>query len=192
MPSHSSILLIEDSPGECELFRLALKQTEIDIALYAQHDADAALHFLEDRYHQSSIQARSHASQEGSLNWSPIARVERTPPTISVSDSSRVSRSASTRDQSGLPSLILLDLQLRGQHGRDVLKRLHADARFRHIPVVIFTTSDDASDIAACYAEGANAYVVKPGTFEELVRCTERMCRFWLEMNLAPAGLVSP
>ena len=145
MPSHSSILLIDDSLGECELFRLALKHTGLDIALYTQHDAEAAFHFLEDRARHST-----------------------------------------------LPQVILLDLQLRGQHGRNLLKRLRGDARLGHIPVVIFTTSDDASDIATCYGEGANAYVVKPGTFEELVRSTERICRFWLEINLTPAGAVSP
>jgi len=140
MLSHASILLLDDSPGECELFRQALQRTKIDVALYTQHDAEAAFHFLEDRTHHSS-----------------------------------------------LPQLILLDLQLRGQHGRDVLKRLRADVRFKHIPVVIFTTSDDSSDIVACYSEGANAYVVKPGTFEELARCTERLCRFWIEVNVTLA-----
>src|SRR4029079_11743864 len=53
MVTHSSILLIEDSPGECELFRLSLIQTGLDFVLYTEHDADAALHFLQDRvsYH---------------------------------------------------------------------------------------------------------------------------------------------
>ena len=72
-----------------------------------------------------------------------------------------------------------------------MLKRLRGDARFRHIPIIIFTTSDDKSDITACYAEGANAYVVKPGTFEQLVRCTDGICRFWLEVNLTTKGIIS-
>jgi len=47
MPSHSSIiLLIEESPGECELFRLALTQTGFDVTLYTEHDAEAASIFL--------------------------------------------------------------------------------------------------------------------------------------------------
>ena len=68
MVTHSSILLIEDSPGECELFRLALTQTGLDVALYTEHNAEVALHFLNDRYHQSSIQACSYPLQEGGLN----------------------------------------------------------------------------------------------------------------------------
>ena len=97
MVTHPSILLIEDSPGECELFRLALAHTNLDAALYTEHDAEAALHFLNDRYHQSSIQARSYLLQEGSLNWSPTARIE-------GAHSDRAP-SASTGDQSGYPPL---------------------------------------------------------------------------------------
>ena len=142
MPSHSSILLIDDSPGERELFRQALKQTGLDIALYQQQDAEAALHFL-----------GNHPE---------------------------------------VPSMILLDWHLRKQRGDEFLRRLRTDSRLTMIPVVVFTTSDDAGDISTAYAAGANAYVVKPGTFEELVRSTERICRFWLEINLTSTAAISP
>jgi CheY-like chemotaxis protein len=136
MVTHPSILLIEDSPGECELFRLALARTSLDVALYTEHDAEAAFHFLEDRI-------RHHP----------------------------------------FPSLILLDLKLGRRNGCDFLKRLRADARFAAIPVIVFTTSDDQTDLARCYASGANGYVVKPGTFEELIHCTSDICRYWLKWN---------
>ncbi len=180
MPTYSSILLIEDSPGECELFRLALTQTGFDVALYTEHDAEAAFHFLEDRVHhfQWSLQARSSYLQEGGLNRSPTARIE-------GAHSDRAA-SASTGDRSGLPSLILLDLQLSGQNGCDFLKRLRNDTRFAAIPVVVFTTSDDPTDLARCYASGTNGYVVKPGTFAELIQCTGDICRYWLDRNRVP------
>ena len=133
MPSHPSILLIEDSPGECELFRLALTQTGLNVALYTEQDAEAAIHFL--------------------------------------------------RNHSGLPSLILLDWHLRKQRGDEFLKCLRADSRFTAIPVVIFTTSDDASDLSSAYGHGANGYVVKPGTFDELVQCVGAICRYWIGRN---------
>ena len=176
-----SILLIEDSPGECELFRLALAQTGLDVALYTEHDAEAAFHFLEDRVGhnpQWSLQARSFTSPEGGLNRSPTARVERGP--------SEAARSASIGDRSGYPSLILLDLKLDRRNGCDFLKRLRSDARFAAIPVVVFTTSDDQTDLATCYASGANGYVVKPGTFAELLQCTSDICRFWIDRNRTP------
>lgn len=46
MVTHSYILLIGDSPGERELFRLALAKTGLDVALFAEQDAEAAFHFL--------------------------------------------------------------------------------------------------------------------------------------------------
>ncbi len=84
------------------------------------------------------------------------------------------------------PSLILLDLNLRGQDGCGFLKRLRSDPRFAMIPTIIFTTSDDPTDLARCYASGANGYVVKPGIFAELVQCIHDICRYWLDRNLTP------
>lgn len=136
MPTHSSILLIEDSPGECELFRLALAQTRPDVALYAEHDAEAAQHFLATR-----------AGHEP------------------------------------LPSLILLDWNLRTTRGDRFLQLIRSDARFASIPVVIFTTSDDASDLATGYGYGANGYVIKPGTFQDLVTFIHDLCSYWLHWN---------
>ena len=136
MVTNPSILLVEDSPGECELFRLALTQTGLDVALYTEHDAEAALHFLTDR--------AGHES---------------------------------------LPSVILLDWHLQKQHGDAFLRRLRTDSRFAAIPVVVFTTSDDSSDLASAYANGANGYVVKPGIYDQLVECVRDLCSFWLKWN---------
>jgi two-component system response regulator len=178
MVTYPSILLIEDSPGECELFRLALTQT--GVALYVEHDAEAAFHFLKDRVHHSqwSLQAHSFTSPEGGLNRSPTMRIE-------GAHSDRAP-SASTGDRSGLPSLILLDLKLGRRNGCDFLIRLRADARLATIPVVVFTTSDDQTDLAHCYANGANGYVVKPGTFDKLVQCIGDIVRYGIDRNLTP------
>ena len=143
MVMHPSILLIEDSPGECELFRLALVQTEFDVVLYTEHDAEAALHFLTDR--------AGHES---------------------------------------LPSVILLDWHLQKQNGDAFLRRLRTDSRFATIPVVVFTTSDDFSDLASAYANGANGYVVKPGIYDQLVECVRDLCSFWLKWNRTSEVLV--
>ena len=198
MVTHPSILLIEDSPGERELFRLALVQTGLDVALFAEQDAEAAFRFLED---QCSFQARSGSSSEGGLNWSPTARTlspaqpqaRQDAPFPEGAHSDRAA-SASKRDQSGypLPSLILLDLHLGGQNGCDFLKRLRTDARFASIPALVFTTSDDASDLSLAYANGANGYVVKPGTFAELIQCASDICRYWIDRNRTPHMVATP
>ena len=163
-------------------------------SLYTEHDADAALHFLKDRYHQLSMQARWYPLQDGGLHWSPTAH--NIPPSQPSAHQdalfpergpSATARSASAGDQSdhspSIPSLILLDLKLGGQNGCDFLIRLRSDARLAAIPVVVFTTSDDQTDLAHCYANGANGYVVKPGTFDELIHCTGDICRYWLKWN---------
>ena len=180
MTTHPSILLIEDSPGECELFRLALAQTGLPIALHPEQDAEAAFRFLEDRAHRS--QSSNRCSLGEAAGVVSAARIERGP--------SQAARSASTETMPvaspSLPVLILLDLNLRGQDGCDFLKRLRSDPRFATIPTIIFTTSDDPTDLARCYASGANGYVVKPGIFAELVQCIHDICRYWLDRNLTP------
>lgn len=184
MVTHHSILLIDDSPGERELFRLALAQTGLDTALFAEQDAEAALHFLSNQHYQWSFQARSLSSSEGSLNRSPSARIE-------GAHSDRAA-SASQGDHSSLPSLILLDWRLGKQRGDEFLKRLRTNTRFAAIPVVVFTTSDDAADLSLAYASGANGYVVKPSTFAELVQCTADICQYWLNRNRAPQMIGTP
>ena len=175
MVTHPSILLIEDSPGECELFRLALAQTNLDVVLYTEHDADAALHFLQDRVSYNPNISFQYASGEAAGVGS-TARVERGP--------SEVARSASKETMpAASPSLILLDLKLGRRNGCDFLIRLRADPRFGAIPVVVFTTSDDQTDLAHCYANGANGYVMKPGTYDKLVHCIGDICRYWLRWN---------
>jgi CheY-like chemotaxis protein len=171
--------LIEDSPGECELFRLALAQTGLDVALYTEQDAEAALRFLEVK---AKAEVKVPASTTGENQPHELLSHINSCST-SASTLTSYPCSASTGDRSGLPSLILLDLHLCGQNGCDLLKRLRSDARFAAIPVVIFTTSDDQNDLARCYTSGANGYVVKPGTFDELVHCTGDLCRYWLTWN---------
>lgn len=181
------MLLIDDSPGECELFRLALKQTGLDVALFTEQDAEAAFHFLMSQW-MATAGVHVRASNEGSLR-------PRVPRAQDPADNVHSERSASTETMPAvshsLPSLILLDLHLRGEDGCELLKRLRSDARFAAIPIVIFTTSDDQQDVARCYAGGANGYVVKPGTFAELIQCTGDLCRFWLDRNHTPAGVLS-
>ena len=57
-----------------------------------------------------------------------------------------------------------MDLNLPKMDGREVLSHIRADPRSRPIPVVVLTTSESESDIAASYHLHANAYVTKPGT----------------------------
>jgi len=87
-----------------------------------------------------------------------------------------------------LPVLILLDLNLPGTDGRDVLEQLKKDNQLKTIPVVILTTSSDPTDIESCYYKGANSYMVKPVDYDGLVDAMRRLSHFWFEVAHVPSA----
>jgi CheY-like chemotaxis protein len=84
------------------------------------------------------------------------------------------------------PSVILLDLNLPGIDGRDVLERLKQDGSLKEIPIVVFTTSSSPKDVEFCYQKGANGYLVKPMNADELQRTVQAFVDYWLEVNIPP------
>lgn len=91
--------------------------------------------------------------------------------------------------ESPRPAAVLLDLNLPGTDGREVLAELKADPALRSIPVVVLTTSRADADVARCYELHANAYVTKPVDLDEFVDAIRSVERFWLETaTLPPAG----
>jgi CheY-like chemotaxis protein len=87
-----------------------------------------------------------------------------------------------------LPSLVLLDLNLPGSDGRDILVELKATDHLRQLPIVIFSASADPGTIADCYREGASGYLVKPLEFERLERQMRALKEYWLDSVRLPAG----
>jgi CheY-like chemotaxis protein len=81
------------------------------------------------------------------------------------------------------PNLVLLDLKLPRVNGLEVLRQVKTDPRTRRIPVVVLTSSGEASDIAACYALGANSYIVKPVEFEKFCESIRQLGLYWLLVN---------
>lgn len=81
------------------------------------------------------------------------------------------------------PGLVLLDLNLPRVDGLEVLRRLRADKRTRHLPVVVMTSSLRDDDIQRSYALGANSYIQKPVKFSEFRRTAETLGTYWLTLN---------
>jgi two-component system response regulator len=79
------------------------------------------------------------------------------------------------------PKFILLDLNMPKKDGREVLIELKQHKVYRKIPVVIFTTTRNENEIRRCYEMGANTYVVKPASFNDLLNTIEQIRSYWLD-----------
>jgi len=88
--------------------------------------------------------------------------------------------------QSHVPDLILLDLNLPKLDGREVLERIKADERLRHIPVIVVTSSQAEEDVAKSYRLNANAYVTKPIDPAVFLKAVNAIGQFWLEIVKLP------
>jgi CheY-like chemotaxis protein len=80
-----------------------------------------------------------------------------------------------------LPQLLLLDLKMPRLDGFEVLKWVRQQPRFGGLQIVIFSSSEEADDINRAYGLGANWYLVKPHSMEELNTLVGRFKKFWLE-----------
>jgi two-component system, response regulator len=69
-----------------------------------------------------------------------------------------------------LPDAVLLDLKMPVLDGFSVLRWIRAQADFHSLPVLVFTSSYQHSDIERAYASGATAFFTKPSNFENLVQ----------------------
>ncbi len=86
------------------------------------------------------------------------------------------------------PGLILLDLNMPRKDGREALKEIKSDAKFRQIPVVVLTTSQADEDIFRTYNLGVNSFITKPVAFDSLVQVMRELGRYWLEIVELPDG----
>lgn len=85
-----------------------------------------------------------------------------------------------------LPDLVLLDLNLPGTSGLDVLRQVRADPRLQSVPVIVLSTSAAEGDVTSAYELGANSYVVKPVGFEDFLAAVRTIEAFWLALARRP------
>ncbi len=84
------------------------------------------------------------------------------------------------------PGIILLDLNLPGTDGHEVLAELKRSPDLQHIPVIVLTTSSDERDIERSYRNGANSYITKPVTFSGFTEAVQRLTDYWFSIVILP------
>jgi len=84
------------------------------------------------------------------------------------------------------PHVILLDLRLPKIDGLEVLRRIKSTPEFNMIPIIILTTSEAESDVAAAYRNHANSYLVKPVDFPKFTKLMRDLGFYWLGWNINP------
>lgn len=89
-------------------------------------------------------------------------------------------------EHSPRPCVIVLDLNLPGTDGRELLAEIKGSAQLRSIPVVVMTTSVDERDVQNCYEVGANSYVKKPVDSNGFVRSIQYLKDFWFDVAVLP------
>ena len=92
-----------------------------------------------------------------------------------------------------LPDLILLDINMGGLDGFEVLTAVKGDARLKAIPVVMLTSSALPADVARAYELGASGYISKPSYLQDLRAVLGNTLLYWSAMRRATtAGEVAP
>ncbi len=84
------------------------------------------------------------------------------------------------------PAVVLLDLKLPKVDGLEVLARVKGDPATRGIPIVMLTSSREESDVVRSYDLGVNAFVVKPGAFDDFFSVIRELGVFWAVRNEPP------
>lgn len=86
------------------------------------------------------------------------------------------------------PHLILLDLNLPGRHGLELLTQIKEVEALRTIPVAVLTTSSYDKEVATAYRKHVNAFIIKPSEFSRFVEIVRAIVEFWLKVNTLPAS----
>lgn len=88
--------------------------------------------------------------------------------------------------QAPRPDIMLLDLNLPGRSGHEILEEVKSDTDLRKIPVVVLSTSEAERDVLRAYQAGANSFVSKPMDVEDFTRAIHSIENYWFEVAQLP------
>ncbi len=136
-------------------------------------------HILQVEDNPSDVMLTEEALTQS--KWDPVLHVIK-----QVDDAISFLRQAPPHQDAPRPDLVLLDLNLPGSPGRELLKAIKDDPELRTIPVVILTSSVNPKDVQDAYSLHANAFLSKPMNFKDFTRTLEIMLDYWFEMVTLP------
>ena len=85
------------------------------------------------------------------------------------------------------PSLVVLDLNLPGTDGREIITEIKQDEDLRTIPVVVLSTSSNPKDVDACYRHGISGYMIKPLGSDRLNKLVKTFLEYWFHAVELPS-----
>jgi CheY-like chemotaxis protein len=85
------------------------------------------------------------------------------------------------------PDLIILDFNLPCKNGAEVLEEIKRDPELKRIPVVVLTSSRSEQDVIAAYERGANCFLRKPTTLDQIYDLSRTITHHWFELAVLPS-----
>lgn len=87
------------------------------------------------------------------------------------------------------PAMILLDLNMPGTNGYDLLEKIKNDKDLKSLPIVVLSTSSSVEDVLCSYRSGANSYISKPEDMKGYVAMAETIKNYWFSFCRLPFAL---
>lgn len=84
------------------------------------------------------------------------------------------------------PDIIILDVNLPKKNGHEVLQKIKSNVLYKHIPIIMLTTSSSSVDIKKAYTNYANCYITKPVEPQDFIDAVSEIESFWLNLVELP------
>jgi CheY-like chemotaxis protein len=141
------------------------KNTKKSVIVLMVEDDPEDLDLLKDAFTENRFEAQIHSVNDGE----------------ELMDYLKIRGKFSDPSLCPMPDLILLDLNMPKKDGREALAEIKADHKLKAVPIVVLTTSSSEDDILQSYALGANTYIIKPTSYNGLVKIVETLGTYWFK-----------